>query len=160
MADYSLFYLIFVVIGVIFFYYFFIKPNREKHINELYIKLISEINNFPNTRIFDKEQRYHDTLHGYLLHEFPLIKYESQIDDSRPDLVLGNQYIAIEVKGPTGKEQLDNVYYIKCKKYSKLYKYIIIVLFNVNVTDKSLKKFYHDMHEDYPHVHIIIKKHM
>lgn len=131
--------------------------NQDEQRDEVLNYMLEKIHEYPNDKKFNYEHHYHDGLYGWLKHDFKELRHESGTDGSRPDLTLGEKYIAVEVKGPTTSKELENVYYIKCNKYSKVYRHIVVVLFHPDVSDKKMIWFYREMKRDYPDVEIIIK---
>ena len=109
-----------------------IIPKSDSN-SELFNQVLQEIELFKTPRpYYDNEITYQDTLFAVLQIKFSDIKHEHQIEDTRPDITI--QEIAIEVKGPTKKYDLDSIFQ-KCASYNNHWKKFIVVLFNVQVSD-------------------------
>lgn|GEM_PF-2410903 len=108
--------------------------------DELLQELIKAIKEFQPIKHFDREDLYHTTLFTYLQEKIPAeIGFEKQRGRSIPDIEVGD--IAIEVKGPTDKQGLQTIA-DKMLRYPLHYKYIIIVLFDVDVYEPFYKEWY------------------
>lgn len=137
--------------------------NHIKLLNEEYQKLgeslvlaINVIRSYPHHKRYPDESYYHYMLYGYMQNYFSNIEIEEIHNESRPDIVVGNMHIAIEVKGPTTSKDLDSIYG-KCIKYPKYYKSMIIVLFDLEVKASTYDRWLENMTTHYPNIHIINK---
>lgn len=118
-------------------------------------KIKKAIDIFVPSQEYKSEIGYHAELQGWLKANFPNSVVEYQIGRSRPDIVIGD--IAIEVKGPTKKNELQTVA-DKCMRYSKNFKGgFIIVLFDVFVLPSFYKEWSECLKEQFPKV-ILIRK--
>ena len=64
----------------------------------------NEILNFRPSRQYDNEGGYHNELFNYLQNKFHQAQSNKRVGSSQPDIRI--EHIAIEIKGPTGKNQL------------------------------------------------------
>jgi uncharacterized membrane protein (DUF485 family) len=122
---------------------------REKE--SLFYRIVEEIKEFtPAREELKHEYNYQLNLHGWLKRSFPQAVIEKQTGASRPDIVIDD--IAIEIKGPTGRRELDTIA-SKVLRYSNYYHGLIIVLFELNINTQYymewkksiLEKFSKDM---------------
>ncbi|GIU71728.1 MAG: hypothetical protein KatS3mg003_1207 [Candidatus Nitrosocaldaceae archaeon] len=104
---------------------------------------------------FNYEYNYQLNLHGYLKKSFPQAVIEKQTCSSRPDIIIDN--IAIEIKGPTTERDLKTIA-DKILRYLKYYKYLFIVLFDIDVNDKYWEEWNEGIVREYGDRVIIIKK--
>jgi len=130
------------------------KPKYDPH-KPLQVNVENAIRSFQPSKQCNKERDYHDELYNWLKRDFPyVVEYEVQTGSSRPDLVIKN--IAIEIKGPTGKRELDTIA-TKLLKYSQYYPYFIVVLFDCNFSEGHYNEIYSAIRKNFPRVHIIRK---
>lgn len=123
--------------------------------DSLFKEIINEIRAFKPFRIYNSEYPYQIELGQFLKHRFSMTQIEKQKGSSRPDIIIGD--IAIEVKGPTYKEGLDNIL-SKCIRYPQHYKGgLIIVLFTPRITYKYYNDWLNGMKRTFPEV-VVIKK--
>lgn len=103
---------------------------------------------FKPAAICNDERDYQLNLYGYLSAIFPQVSIETQTGSSRPDITIDD--IAIEIKGPTTTSGLQTIA-DKILRYGEHYKYMFIVLFELDVTDeywKELKNGINRYHKD------------
>jgi hypothetical protein len=109
----------------------------------------------PLMSYYDSELPYHVDLGRWLKDRFTDTKIEFQVSSARPDIAIGG--IAIEVKGPTTARDLDTIA-SKCLRYSQYFKRgLIIVLFNLNVSNNYYNDWIKGVKQTYPYVKIISK---
>jgi hypothetical protein len=102
-------------------------------------KVIQEIKNFtPPREKLKHEYNYQLSLHGWLNRTFPSAVIEETKGASRPDIVIND--VAIEIKGPTKTADLTTIA-DKLLRYKLHYKKLIIVLFEIQVSEKKLKEW-------------------
>ena len=107
------------------------KNDEEQRIKESFpYRVKEEINAFIPEKKFKHEDRYRDSLSGWLQRTFSQTVTEKQTRSSRPDIIIDN--IGIEIKGPTTQEQLNTIPN-KIMKYTDHYDVLIIVLFDLVV---------------------------
>ena len=104
----------------------------------LFQKVVEAIRNFEPSRRYRNEFGYHTELQGYLKSHFPDSRVELKTGSSRPDIVISD--IAIEVKGPTTRRDLQTIP-DKIIRYSRYYSKIIIVLFEPKVNPRFLREW-------------------
>jgi uncharacterized membrane protein (DUF485 family) len=110
---------------------------REKE--SLFYRIVEEIKEFtPAREELRHEYNYQLNLHGWLKRSFPQAVIEKQTGASRPDIVIDD--IAIEIKGPTGRRELDTIA-SKVLRYSNYYNGLIIVLFELNVNPQYYREW-------------------
>ncbi len=132
-----------------------IKRRKLKKILPEKVKLIVKtIEEFKPLRSYKNEDRYRMELVGWLKAKGFNAYIEVQKGHSRPDIVIDN--IAIEVKGPTDKEELKTIA-DKCVRYLHYFDQLIIVLFDVNVDEEYYREWYKGMQKQFPHV-VILRK--
>lgn len=126
------------------------EREKEKLIN----RVIAEINGFrPAREQLHNEYAYQLSLHQWLKRVFPSAVIEEQRGRSRPDIVIDN--IAIEVKGPTGHNALNTIA-TKCMMYAGHFPDgIIIVLFEMNVSDEYFSNWRTALEKKFPGVIVI-----
>jgi hypothetical protein len=108
-------------------------------------------------RKYFEEMYYQDTLATHLKTKLSgrEVVIERQKGSSRPDIVVDN--IAIEIKGPTNQQALDSVP-SKCMRYRNHFPGgLIVVLFDVHVTDYYYNEWEASLKRTYPDV-IVIRK--
>ena len=103
---------------------------------------------------FNDEWSYARELSGWLKREFSDVAIEVQKGSSRPDIVIGD--IAIEVKGPTDDQALNTVS-TKILKYTRYYRYMIIVLFKPEFSEGNYGEIVAGMKTHHPNVEVIRK---
>lgn len=116
--------------------------------------IINEINKFTPARKYLSEDNYRSELFGFLKQKFPSAKIEVQVDSSRPDIAIDD--VAIEIKGPTDSTGL-NTLADKAMRYKKTWPHIIMVLFDIQVTDHRYDEWHVPFKNYYPAV-VVIKK--
>lgn len=127
-------------------------PYDKKLVEEL-VKAIDE---YQPVKRFKNEELYHTNLHTYLSEKVSVVvSYEKQRGSSRPDLEVGN--IAIEVKGPTDDRATQTIA-DKMLRYLENYNYIILVLFDVRLTDSRYQDLYNGIIRQYEGQVTIIRK--
>jgi hypothetical protein len=117
--------------------------------------VIEMIEQFEPSRIYRDEYGYHTELQGWLKAHFSNAIVEHQIGSSRPDIVIDDS-IAIEVKGPTRRQDLTTVA-DKCNRYMLHFENLAVVLFEVDVWDRFYDEWLRGINERYPEV-VIIRK--
>jgi hypothetical protein len=133
-----------------------ISPEYKNWQNALPNKLVQAIKDFEPSYRWKTEEGYHAELTNYLKNQFPNLEVEKQIGSSRPDIVVQN--IAIEIKGPTTAESM-NTLASKCMRYNKHFPSgLIIVLFDIRLTQVMLKDYLDSLPETFPNIIGIIEK--
>ena len=107
--------------------------HEEAEEHRLLNQVVQLIKEFQPARQYRNELPYQCELCGWLKANFPLTAFELRTGSSRPDIVVGD--IAIEVKGPTGRQQLDTIA-SKCLRYLQHWNNLIVVLFEVDVNER------------------------
>ena len=132
------------------------NPNISQVNNELYQKILEKIDQFkPLLPFYPNELSYQLDLGRYLIQYFPNAKLEEQRSSARPDIVIDN--IAIEIKGPTYEEGLRSIA-DKCLRYPLYFeKGLIIVLFDVKVTNRYIEDWKIGLINKFPNTTIIKK---
>lgn len=130
------------------------KRKIKKRLPEYTKKVVEIIETFKPLRAYRNEDRYRMELVGWLKGKDLGADIEVQKGYSRPDIVIGN--IAIEVKGPTRKEELKTIA-DKCSRYTLYFDQLIVVLFEVEVDDGFYNEWYRAMQKRFPDV-VIIRK--
>ncbi len=124
---------------------------------EVFHNLIDSINLFQPLRYYNEEKFYQVELTGWLKSHFPnsFIDIEVQKGYSRPDIIVDN--VAIEIKGPTSRQDLESIYG-KCHRYLQDYPSLIVVLFNVNVSEDRYQDWESGVKQHFPDVVILRKE--
>lgn len=132
------------------------NPNISQVNNEFYQKILEKIEQFkPLLPFYPNELSYQLDLGRYLIQYFPNAKLEEQRSSARPDIVIDN--IAIEIKGPTYEEGLRSIA-DKCLRYPLYFeKGLIIVLFDVKVTNRYIEDWKIGLINKFPNITIIKK---
>ena len=133
------------------------KPAMAPEINDSVInRILEKIDQFkPLLPNYPNELSYQLDLGRYLLQYFPTAQLEQQRSSARPDIVIDN--IAIEIKGPTYQDGLRSIA-DKCFRYPLYFeKGLIIVLFDVKVTSRSIDDLKKGLQNKFPHVVIRCK---
>lgn len=126
---------------------------REKE--SLFYRVSKEIEEFtPAKKELRYEYSYQLNLHGWLKRTFPSAVIEKQRGASRPDIVIKN--IAIEIKGPTGRADLETIA-SKAMRYSHYYEGLIVVLFELNVNPQYYQEWLEGLKKHFPNVKVIEK---
>ena len=127
-------------------------PYDRKLVDEL-VKAIEE---FQPVKRFKSEDLYHTNLHTYLCEKISVdVSFEKQRASSRPDMEVGD--IAIEVKGPTDDRATQTIA-DKLLRYLESYNYIILVLFDVRLTENRYQDLYKSIMRQYEGRVSIIRK--
>lgn len=108
--------------------------------------LIREIEGFQPTRKYPDEYSYQIELQGWLKRNYSQSKIEVQSGSSRPDIII--DHVAIEIKGPTRTKDLQTLA-DKLLRYRNYYKYIIIVLFDVQIKDRYYNEWMNGVNDRY-----------
>lgn len=138
----SFLFLFCVILFVIYFKikkHFQVKQQKIDKINQLpeFVKNIKEkIEFFTPLRNYSKEEPYQIELSGYLKNFFPSLDIEISKNYTRPDILIEN--IAIEIKWPTNFSDLKTIP-DKIIRYTKEWDYLIIVLFNVKLSENLIE---------------------
>ncbi|MFH1934318.1 MAG: hypothetical protein ABIN18_22440 [Pseudomonadota bacterium] len=122
---------------------------RQKLIN----RVKEAIDDFEPDKKFTHEEPFHSGMYQWLKAKFPNARIEHQRGSSRPDIVIDE--IAIEIKGPTGDLALNSIA-SKCMRYSEHFENLIIVLFDVRVTENFFQEWLRGLEKHFPHV--IVKR--
>jgi len=104
-------------------------------------EIVNEIHRFNSISKIDlkNEKHFHTQLTQWLRYPFGNnVKYEWQIESSRPDIVIGNT--AIEIKGPTKIKDMRSLF-DKIIRYQEYWENIIVVLFEVEMSDKRFDDY-------------------
>ncbi len=117
-------------------------------------RIVEEIGKFKPARArLGHEFSYQLNLHGYLSKTFPQAVIERQKGSSRPDIVIDD--VAIEIKGPTGKPELQTIA-DKLLRYPQHYKEVIVVLFEMqHINQRYYTEWRGGLKAKYPNVKII-----
>ncbi len=118
-------------------------------------KIISLIYKFKPMQKWSKESGYQADLARYLKQHLKNVKVELQRGSSRPDIVV-NESIAIEIKGPTRTKNLETIT-SKIIRYRNHFNFLIIVLFDVRVSENYLTDFLNGL-KDFPNLAIIYER--
>jgi hypothetical protein len=142
--------------------YLFFGDEKERKAMEkkaLFEEVVKEIKEFtPAKEKLGNEYCYQLNLHGWLKRTFPSTVIEEQKGSSRPDIVIDNT-IAIEIKGPTGVEELKTIA-DKVIRYAQHFEGIIIVLFEVNVNEQYYQEWFNGIKKlkgSIPNIEVIKK---
>ncbi|MHC1574237.1 MAG: hypothetical protein ACXQTY_00315 [Candidatus Methanogasteraceae archaeon] len=131
------------------------KKDEDAREEEKLINQIScEVENFKHSRKYRNEFPYQIELLGYLKSKFSDADIEQQKGSSRPDIVIGD--VAIEVKGPTKTRDLETVA-DKCMRYYQHFGELVVVLFEVEVSERRYGEWEKGMETTFPNVRIIRK---
>jgi len=126
-----------------------IKESLEYRVAQL-------IKEFKPARKLRDEYVYENSLYSWLKSQFPEIKVQMQKGSSRPDIVIEN--IAIEIKGPTHRaDQLDSVLG-KLLRYPQHFEKVIVVLFDVTVSESYYNDWLIGLKNKFPEVEVIRKE--
>ena len=127
------------------------------HDPSLMDKIVQEIESYQHPRKELTEYPYHVGLHGWLNHSFPKIGFELKKGSARPDIIVGN--FAIEIKGPTHHKDLQTIA-DKINRYLQNFDKIIIVLFDIQVSETLLDDFLkgRKLYKDEDRIKFIVKR--
>jgi len=127
-----------------------------KYDNAILQQIIGEIIDFkPILNDYNFELPYHIDLARFLMNKYPNAQVEIQKSSARPDIVINN--IAIEIKGPTTEKGLQTIA-DKCIRYPQHFdKNLIIVLFDLKVTNRFYNDWETGIKQNFPNVTIINK---
>lgn len=118
-------------------------------------QVIEKIKKFQPIKRFKVEKDYQNNLAGYLQPSFKKVRIEEQRGGSRPDIII-NDEIAIEIKGPTTMDELKTLP-DKCMRYPTSYDEVIVVLFDIQLSNEKLESYLNLLKGMFPNI-IIIKK--
>jgi hypothetical protein len=125
------------------------EDDQEEEKLDIYCDaLIEKIKEFKIDKRFGREEPYKQQLRGHLAKEYPQSKVEVQTDDSRPDIEIDKNRIAIEVKGPTTTSALSTLYE-KAEKYGRIYRRIVFVLFEPEYAPDRYESIKKEIEKDY-----------
>jgi hypothetical protein len=124
------------------------EDQEEKELDTYCDALVEKIREFRIDKRFDREDPYKQQLRGHLAKEYPQSKVEVQTDDSRPDIEIERDKIAIEVKGPTTTSALSTLYE-KAEKYGRIYRRVVFVLFEPEYSEDRYEHIKKEIEEDY-----------
>jgi len=127
----------------------------KKEEKELINRVLRAIYSFKPFKKYGIEILYQTELGGYLKHQFPSTKIETQSGSSRPDIIIDN--IAIEVKAPTTSDSLKTIP-DKCVRYHQHFSKIIVIMFEIQVGDRLYNELREGLKVKFPEV-TLIKKH-
>lgn len=134
------------------------KLGNKDSLDEAFREVFRSIGEFKPLKNYRREYFYQSELAQWLKSRFPDTNIETQRGSSRPDIVVNG--IAIEIKGPTGENELRTIA-DKCMRYSQHFKRgIIIVLFDVRVNSHWYDEWANGIkrtHEHLAHIEIIRK---
>lgn len=126
---------------------------REKE--SLLFRVVKEIEDYrPAREKLGLEYNYQLHLFGWLQKTFHSASFEKQKGSSRPDIVIDD--IAIEIKGPTGGQELKTIA-DKAMRYSHHFSKIIVVLFELNVNSRYYDEWKSGLEKYHPNVEVIVK---
>ena len=127
----------------------------KKKYGELFLNIAESIDSFePLLPDYENELPYHIDLARWLQNKYPNLEVELQRGSTRPDIVIED--IAIEIKGPTIELGLQSIA-DKCMRYQQQFKSMIVVIFDVRVTDRFYEDWLAGMKRHFPDVHVIRK---
>lgn len=130
--------------------YFLFKKIRSIKNNKLLPEKVSQIKEkiitFKPLRLYSKEEPYQIELSWYLKNFFPELNIEISKNYTRPDIIIWN--IAIEIKWPTTFSELKTIP-DKIIRYTKEWDYLIIVLFNMKISDEIYYNWKRDIEENF-----------
>jgi len=124
------------------------EDQEERELDVYLDTLIAKIKEFMIDKRFDREDPYKMQLRGHLAKEYPQSKVEVQTDDSRPDIEIDKDRIAIEVKGPTTTAALSTLRE-KAEKYCRIYRRVVFVLFEPEYNSDRYVHIRQEIEEDY-----------
>jgi len=113
--------------------------------------VVHEIESFQPFRWYKFENQYQIDLARHLEKSFSHIQLEQQIGSSRPDIVV--EKIAIEIKGPTTSRSLQTIS-DKILRYYNNFDSVVIVLFDVQVTQQYYDEWLSGIERHYPRVKV------
>lgn len=161
---YSLFWLIVIPLLIVFWYdNLEVRSSKLVHTENaivqskeenLYDRVSNEIENFVPFKKYKTEEPYQIDLARYLEKKFKNIKIELTRSSARPDIIVEND-LAIEVKGPTYDHDLQTIA-DKCLRYPQYFKKgLIIVLFDIHVSDKRYDDWFFGMKKHFPSIRVV-----
>jgi hypothetical protein len=128
-----------------------VKPSD---VDLLLARVLDEIMAYKAPRRFSSEDLYQMGLHGALQTKFGSARIEFAGKRGRPDIEI--EKVAIEIKGPTGLSQLNDLP-IKANDYLRDHEHLVLVLFDVQVPQATYESKVEWM-KHYPgRVHVIRK---
>ena len=143
------------------------KINSSKNMNDMSLEfsltidpelvndIVEEIKSYKPSRKTSTELPYETGLHGFLSKSFPQLETQITRGRTRPDIVIGN--IAIEIKGPTTMTHINSLG-DKLLRYPEFWGKLIIVLFDIQVSDGQLNDIKKATAKHHPDFGIIIVK--
>jgi hypothetical protein len=107
-----------------------VENQMQLELNRICNEIVTHISAMPLTQVYKDENSYEKEMNGWLKSKYPQSLVQQSIIENgtvrgRVDIAIDD--IAIEIKGPTDKGQLDTLSE-KCIKYAPPYKRIIFVL--------------------------------
>ncbi|MEM5766373.1 MAG: hypothetical protein QW423_01925 [Candidatus Aenigmatarchaeota archaeon] len=131
------------------------EDEEAKEKESLFYRVVKEIEEFtPAKEELRHEYNYQLNLHGWLKRTFPSAVIEKQKGSSRPDIVVDK--IAIEIKGPTGRAELETIA-SKAMRYLHYYEGLIVVLFELKVSPQYYQEWLEGLKRYFPNVRVIVK---
>jgi hypothetical protein len=124
------------------------EDQEEKQLDVDCDALVEKIKEFMIDKRFTTEDPYKQQLRGHLAKEYPRSKVEVHTDDSRPDIEIDKDRIAIEVKGPTTTAALSTLPG-KAQKYSRIYRRVVFVLFEPCYNEHRYEDIRREIEEEY-----------
>lgn len=126
---------------------------RKQEVVKEIVKVISE---YEPPTTYNRETRYKDSLYGWLKAHFPKTYMEKQRGSSRPDLVVEKDgvSVAIEIKGPTDYNGLKSIP-DKVMRYRNYFDAIVVVLFDLEVSDSYYEEWRDSLKKTFPDVTIV-----
>ena len=119
-----------------------------------YNQVVEAIREFKPARGYQNERYYQYELYQWLKAKFKDVRLEEQRGSSRPDIVVGD--IAIEVKGPTGYQDLQSIA-DKLVRYPEHFSHVIVVLFDVTANPARYDDWKRGLKKRFPEVSVIRK---
>jgi len=117
------------------------------------LELEKTIRSYRPFQQYTRELPYHHTLAEMLRNKYPSTEIEKSAGSTRPDIIVRG--IAIEVKGPTRKRDLQTIA-DKCMRYPQHYsRGLICVLFKVETSTQFYKEWLEGMKLSFPDVKVI-----
>jgi uncharacterized membrane protein YeaQ/YmgE (transglycosylase-associated protein family) len=141
------------VIGLVIFLLIHFFRRRAEERRKLFERVCKAIEKYEPPKYFGegKEIAYHSALFEYLRSKFPSnkVRFEQSTENGgKPDITI--EHIAIEVKGPTGANELNSLI-TKCWKYGKDKK-IIFVLFAPKFRPQKFEQVKAEIRKRYPEI--------
>lgn len=145
--------LLLMLVGSVVVLWVYLKV-KKKTIS-LIDQVIDKVQVFKPFRDYSREVDYQIGLATYLQGVFQDVKIEEQRESSRPDIVVDKD-VCLELKGPTDMPGLKTLP-DKAMRYSEHFKYIVIVLFDIQVGKDDLNNYLVLLKKHFPDVYVVVK---